>query len=214
MNSIFIHVAIINNYEEIFDSFVNIINETGLINNIKHINVCIAGNYKSLDILNKYNLDKYNFYHNGDDLELFEFPTLNKLQEYCRLNENDNVLYIHTKGVSLKNEQYIVDWRNYMLYFLIENFKNCLDKLNTYDTCGVDLVQLPSQHYSGNFWWAKAKHINTLPEFFEMPIILTERHKAEFWICSTSNNHKSLWNSNIPVLERHSYLYPREKYAT
>lgn len=98
-----------------------------------------------------------------------------------------------------------------MTYFLIEQYHKCLESLKNNDTCGVDLRNDPAKHYSGNFWWATAKHINTLPEFKDMPIILSERHKAEFWICSNGKND-NLWDCGINQFERHLHEYPEEKY--
>lgn len=36
--------------------------------------------------------------------------------------------------------------------------------------CGVDLVRQPELHFSGNFWWARADRIASLPEPNELPI--------------------------------------------
>lgn len=208
MNSIFIHVAAINNYKDILYNFINKINNSTLIDKVSNIFICISGEaYIKFNLPNNY-IIKYN-----GTIDLFEFPTLELLKEYCINNPNDNVLYIHTKGVSTPDNQCINDWREYMSYFMIDKFEDCIKYINSYDTCGVDLREEPAPHYSGNFWWSKASHINTLPNFKDMPTILTERHKAEFWVCSKSNNHKSLWESNIPSHERHLHLYNKEIYS-
>jgi len=115
------------------------------------------------------------------------------------------------KGISDPNNLCLIDWRNYMLYFLVEKYKICLDILKTYDTCGVDLRLDPVEHYSGNFWWSTANHINNLPEFKDMNIILSERHKAEFWICS-NGKHNNLWNCGINQMERHLHRYLENEY--
>ena len=36
--------------------------------------------------------------------------------------------------------------------------------------CGLDLVRQPELHVSGNFWWARADRIASLPEPNELPI--------------------------------------------
>lgn len=203
---IFIHIATINNYKFIVDDFMNKIETSGLINEVSEINLCISG-LENIST-NYFNINnfKYKISYNGS-LDQFEFPTLNKLKDYCKNNINDYVLYIHTKGISDPDNLCISDWRNYMTYFLIEKYKECFLTLENFETCGVDYHLEPSPHYSGNFWWAKASHINNLSEFIDMPTILTERHKAEFWVASKSNQHKSLWNSNINVMERHLHRY-------
>jgi hypothetical protein len=54
-----------------------------------------------------------------------------------------------------------------MLYFNIIKWRDCLNALIEYDTCGVDLRSEPVLHYSGNFWWSKASNINSLPKIIE-----------------------------------------------
>jgi len=49
-----------------------------------------------------------------------------------------------------------------MSYFIAERFDICLEALQTkgYLTCGV---LKSNEEFSGNFWWAKAKHIKSRP---------------------------------------------------
>ena len=77
-------------------------------------------------------------------------------------------------------------------------------------------------HYSGNFWWSRADWMMMLPAPYEYcdltkyPNALnSKRHAAEFWICSdgTYIGHANLWSSNIPVGQRHVFLYPRTCYV-
>ena len=200
--NIFIHVATLNNYMSILEDFLDRIQKSGL-GAIANIHICVAGN----DI----ELPNHPVYHNGR-LEQFEFPTLNRLSVLAKKQPDSKILYIHTKGVSTPDNPCIDDWRNYMAHFVINKFQDCLSALENFDTCGVDLRDRPALHYSGNFWWANANHINSLPEFKDMPLILTERHKAEFWICSRPGKHKSLWDSGINQFGRHLHRYPPERY--
>jgi hypothetical protein len=96
----------------------------------------------------------------------------------------------------------------------LEQYKKCLSILNDYDynTVGVDLVYNPALHYSGNFWWAKSNYIKTLSRPEDIPIILSKRHNAEFWVCNGNSKHYSLHNSNIPVYERHHHNYSEINY--
>jgi hypothetical protein len=107
-----------------------------------------------------------------------------------------------------------------MLYFNVEKWKNCLNNLETNDTTAVDLREEPTLHYSGNFWWAKASYIVSLPE----PILFSnlekypnplnsQRHNQEFWICYNKNGlHKSCWDCGINCYERHLHRYPKSNY--
>lgn len=207
MNVIFIHVATINNYNNILQEFIQRIIVSKLIDYVQQIFICISGNDVKLNLP-----PKFTIISNNCDINKFEFPTLEKIKSFTNKNPNSNVLYLHTKGVSDPENLAIIDWRNYMSYFVINKFQDCLKALENNFTCGVDLRLDPCLHYSGNFWWSKGSHINNLSNFEDMPIILSERHKAEFWICSTGLNHYCLWDSGINQYERHLHRYSAEKY--
>jgi len=196
----FIHSYNINNCNEILNYF----NEKGKnffknCNNIFHYNY---GNKPENDIFKSINL-----------LKAEEIETIKNIYSYS-LNENKNtkICYIHTKGVTTPNNICIEDWRNYMFYFCCEQFENMVKLLDSNDTCGVDLKNDPALHYSGNFWWAKSDYIKKLchPNNIKSP--LTERHKSEFWICSSNGKHFGVHDSKIPVYERHKYRYLPENY--
>ena len=52
-----------------------------------------------------------------------------------------------------------------MEYNLIQQFKYCLEMLNTYDIVGVGYTtKMIGPHFSGNFWWTKGSYFNTLPK--------------------------------------------------
>jgi hypothetical protein len=142
----------------------------------------------------------------------FEFSTLELIRRYCIDNEDANILYIHTKGAANTNVC-IDEWRQYMLHFNLSNVCNIESVLKSSSACGVDLVDEPVPHFSGNFWWATARHINSLKHPRDVDGVFSERHKCEFWICSNSNGkYTSLHNSNINVYQRHLTRYPKERY--
>ena len=108
-------------------------------------------------------------------------------------------MYLHTKGssnnINVSEINWIEDVRRYHLYWNVIKYKESLKILGEYDTCGAELISNPVKHYSQNFWWAKASHINKLQDPIKRPIIFDERHKCEFWICShPEGNYKSIYN--------------------
>lgn len=210
-NIIYLHITTINNYQQITDEIINSIIDSDLINNIEQLSVVILG-VKPVILPNH---EKIKIIFKSPNLDLYEFATLNKLKEFSiNTNENYNILYLHLKGLTSNNtNECINDWRRYMIWFNIYKWKDCLEKLETYDTCGVDLRNKPILHYSGNFWWSKTDYIKRLPNFEDLPIIISERHKAEFWLCSLkTDNYSSLWDCGIDVYERHLYRYEKNKY--
>lgn len=149
------------------------------------------------------------------DLNLYEFPTLQMLDQFCVYNQNYYVFYIHTKGVSRPNFKPIEDWRECMLYFNVDNWKECVEKLDEgFDAVGINHIPTPIPHFQGNFWWTKATHITQLGNLKDVSWILevnqTERHKAEFWLLSKEAKVYEFYNHHINpyVLEN-----PKENYV-
>jgi hypothetical protein len=208
MNKIYFHIAKIGNYAQICDEIFSTLKLSGILNDSK-LYLSIVGVEPDLNYFNEYEI----IYRN-DDITVGEQPTLKIMYGDALKSNNDNFLYIHTKGVTTPNNPCIDDWRNYMLYFNVIKYSDCVNVLKNYDTCGVDLRSTPVLHYSGNFWWAKSNYIKTLMNINDMKIVLTERHKAEFWICSSKEGkHFSLWDCGIDVYERHLYRYCKNNYV-
>ena len=214
LNQIYFHIATIGKYQDIFDEIYSQIIESNLINQVGSINLCIVGQG---DLMIREN-DKIKIYQDSD-ISSGEFFTLDLLKTFSdSVEKNHKILYLHTKGVTTPDNPCIEDWRKYMTYFNINQYEKCLYSLNQYDSCGVDLVNDPTLHYSGNIWWANSSYIKKLPtineiKFPKTPPILSIRHNAEFWIGMGNGNLKSLWNSNINVYERHLHQYPKIKYV-
>jgi len=207
---VFFHIATINRYQLIVDEILEKIINSGLYSEAKKIYVTILGDGHVC--LPK--LEKIEICYQSNNIAETETPTINLIKEYSDNNINDYILYTHVKGVTsdLKNDC-INDWRKYMSYFNIEKWKYCVDILKENDTCGVDLRVEPSLHYSGNFWWSTCKHISGLVRVNDRPIILSERHKCEFWICQDkSKKHYSMWDCGINVYERHKFRYEEYLY--
>lgn len=214
LNQIYFHIATIGKYQDIFDEIYSQIIESNLINQVGSINLCIVGQG---DLIIQEN-DNIKIYQDSD-ISSGEFFTLDLLKTFSdSVEQNHKILYLHTKGVTTPDNPCIDDWRKYMTYFNINQYEKCLYSLNQYDSCGVDLVNDPTLHYSGNIWWANSSYIKKLPtineiKFPKTPPILSIRHNAEFWIGMGNGNLKSLWNSNINVYERHLHQYPKIKYV-
>ncbi len=210
---VFFHVATIGNYQEVVDEIFNTIMNSELINNVDRIVVSIVGNqYVSFPDHDK--IVKEHSFH----IDKGEFVTLQRIKDLAdESKSNLRILYIHTKGVTTPNNPCIVDWRQYMSHFNIVKSSDCIEKLKLYDTCGVDFVNDPAPHYSGNFWWANSDYIKILPDIEKISnedakAILTIRHNAEFWIGMVNGKHVSLHNTNINVYERHLHRYLKENY--
>jgi hypothetical protein len=151
-----------------------------------------------------------NYFNSFQKIELsftnqneFEFGTLNMIKNMSNLDDF-YCYYFHTKGVSITQENYkkykvndfevlkqnVDSWRKIMEYFLIEKFKENVNKLGTKVDCvGINLKPTPKTefyHYSGNFWWSKSSYIKKIPSINTLN--LTYRWDAEFWLGYASGN--------------------------
>jgi hypothetical protein len=132
----------------------------------------------------------------------YERFTLLKIKKY--INANDKFLYIHSKGVTKQNNQYVTDWRNVMEYFLIYNYKNCLKELDEYDTVGINHY---GNHYSGNFWWTKGSYYlklsNQIEKYYTAP---------ENYICTKKPKYKNLYSTKLEGSGHYRNLYSIDNY--
>jgi len=221
-NAIFIHTAILEGFNQRISQFIDIINLSGLYDNIDSIYICYIGE-GNIQINEKYkNLTNIKLIKVSEKLSDYELPTLQFLYNFCIENDDYNILYIHTKNIGKKINECIEDQIRYMLYFLVSKWTDCVNSLNNknYDSCGVDLRREPTLHYSGNFWWAKSNYIKKLPQPIQFnnlnkyPNKLNSlRHNQEFWICYLKQNHYSLWDCGISVYERHLHEYKETNYV-
>lgn len=190
----YMHVACMGHWREVVNEQLAKIKSSGLYDKTDRICVTVVG-ADHVDAL--FDDDKFDV-QCFSDLTEYEFPSLRRIRE----DDGDLVWYIHTKGVS-RNENR-TNWRRYMEYFIIERHEDCIAALVDHDVCGVDLMDVPFPHFSGNFWWATGHHVRSLPDITDfvwddtiMKAIeysdLEERHSAEFFILSRECRSKMLF---------------------
>jgi hypothetical protein len=222
---IFIHICMIQNWEEIFNDQIKYIKTSGLYDKVEKIHLGILGNIDK----SYFNDEKFDILFIDERLDLYELNTINYIKNICyHIDYEIYILYIHTKGVrKAGNEEVIKSWRNMMEYFLIEKFEECINYLNIYDTLGCNAVNKyctdfekisinknHAFHYSGNFWWSKKSYIDKLP-FIEIVLnnesFLT-RYKAENWILSDYSNLNS--NSKFGLIfQDNTNTHPYHRYV-
>lgn len=183
--------------------------DSGLYDATDIINVTILGDLKQADAIIDYIFSRYNKYHIriiDNNLTLFEWPTLSSIYNDCKICAND-VWYIHTKGASNCRpdvpkwiQHNLRSWRSVMSYHVIFLHKSCKNLLSSgYDAVGPLFVEKPP-YFAGNFWWAKASHIQTLKE------PLGTRNEAEGWIGTNPKaNFFSLCPFPIPGIDLYDF---------
>jgi hypothetical protein len=145
-----------------------------------------------------------------------EAETLISLWDFCNAEMGDEnvppqewkVLYMTQLGVthwwSPEEIKYGNNRRKLQEIFNVSNWRDCVNKLDTYDCVGInwcpefdsDGKRTPA-HYSGNWWWANSKCITKLdPSFLyqyndrkgvksQYPL----RNQCEFWLGTKDQNY-------------------------
>jgi hypothetical protein len=208
MIKIFFHVCMMDKYSEIEREILDLIQNSGLRNNCE-LNMVFVGDTDKILPFDEM-IENLN-YIKGGSIKDFEYPTLHQVwRTSCESDENHQILYLHTKGVS-RNNSNVEDWRKMMTYFNIEKWEDRVKDLESCDVVGCNLSKgrqqgLDATWFSGNFWWANSSYIKQLkdPNTWK-----SNRLMAEFWLGMGNGNFKSCHNSNI---DHYKNPYPEKKY--
>lgn len=219
----FMHICTINNWRQVVEEQLQLIKRSGLYDRLFTLYCGIVGT-QDTSFLDKYS--KIKILYKDFKLTHFEFLTLEHLQNFCKTDASDDskIFYIHTKGISKKGKpdpiskemsSYLTDWRNYLNYYILEKYEDCVRQLNYGDIVGVNWRGLGSgtaiyggvtNHFSGNFWWAKAEYIKQLGRIDEGP---HGRCEAEFWLGKGTGKVTSLFQTDV---DHYRNLYPAVNY--
>jgi hypothetical protein len=222
------HIYCTNDWKNIFECQLDLLKTSRILNRINKLFITINYTLDSdLDYIKNKISDLNIEIIYSDKKNEFEFPALDFIKSLCD-NEECYIFYFHTKGSSIceSTKHYytaamyrdnpkigedntielkhlkdcVNDWREYMEYFTIQNFEKCLEALNEYDACGVNLTTQPMKHFSGNFWWSKSSHIKKLPKISSLN--KSYRWNAEFWIGMGLGNLYSFHNNHAGYTKR------------
>jgi hypothetical protein len=235
MRLVVYHIYCFNDYKNIFIEQLARFLISGLYEWCDVVEVTAIGNEKDFEyldsILKIYSKISLNFYKDNKQ----EFYAINKIWEYSQKNEGV-VLYFHTKGVwnnftntenkevsELKNKS-VHFWREIMEYFLIDQYKACLNELQNFDHCGVTCNSDTGVNgYWGNFWWCNLSYIRANPKLSyinrwscEAWLNKNRRYKAfeffhfeynPYFTCLPSDIYKNVqdYKNNIPKIKSAFY---------
>jgi hypothetical protein len=196
--AVFLHVATIGRYQEVANEMLFALRDLGLSEISHRIEVNIVGDG---DFLLPYSAENVFAIRRGSDVRLFEFPTLNSMQEYASRHSDSLLLYLNCLGGRYVGPGWEIrwQWRRLLELMLIERFQQCIMLLNDHDICGIEWSVRPMPHMTSNNWWAHATYIANLPktEIFLETVLSVDlsgygerwrnpevlrRHAAEFWI--------------------------------
>jgi hypothetical protein len=233
---IFYHMYCIN---DCFDRFIRSydkITDSGLLNRCDQIHLVLVGPNKDQIYNSVSHLYKVSVIKKDDDSS--EKETLNLLWQMSQ-TEMFYGLYLHSKGVTHIDKdncyaEHVNDWVEYLEYFCITNYKDCLIKIKEGNTCGVEIRKTPFFHYCGNIWWANSEYIKNIdsPNKFifnqmdksYMPDLNlpeniqkikkneSERWLLEFWITHSENITPITLNQSYLHFNFYQFKFPKKYY--
>lgn len=166
-------------------SQMNALNNSGLAQAASAIYICVNGSEADAIAIASMVPEKAQVIHHGPAART-EIPTLSILRDWVQNHQDWYVLYHHTKGVSTPNQA--DGWRRRMENYVVWGWTRCVQALTDgADACGCHWLT-PEQHpgtigspfFGGNYWFAKASYIATLPPLPEPT--WANRYEAETWI--------------------------------
>lgn len=126
-----------------------------------------------------------------------ENMTIVLIEEWLkRYSKEAYVLYFHAKGSTHPaNDPLRTPWRKCMMRHTVHNWRLCVSALDSgVEATGCHWMTPPSTPpghfiFGGNFWWAKASFLRTLPSIYERDRIkesgikaYESRYESEVWI--------------------------------
>ena len=199
----------------IYQQQINRLYVSGLLNSADYFHIGVNGDKEMF-----YLPSKAKVFYNTNWKE--ETETMIALKNFAYENPDYKILYFHMKGAS-KGTLVANAWRLMMEHFVIDRWKECVEFLNDYDCVGANLNPVGetlwsngtttqpvegTYNFTGNFWWANAKHIQTLDHKF---LSSNYRIDRELWIGSNPKSKpKSIYQPGI--YDSYEHYYEEEDY--
>jgi len=231
----FMHSAMMGHWKEVNSEMLYTMEDSKLLYEAISLNIGVVG-YEEKQFQLPFSINTtINVEHFGS-LREYEYVTLESLRIACiemytdqlwkykiGIDEDEPiyVFYCCNAGVSHEKDRGdgYPDWRWLTSYFTHTRWRDCVAILDQgYDTVGVEWQTDPVPHWSGNFWWANAEYIATLPLLDDMKKFNAgkgisakthPRHGAEFWIGMNKDvKYKSLFQTGYNWRDR-----PRKKWC-
>lgn len=177
---------------------MTLLNSTGLTGSAAEFHVGINGGPESEDLANLFLPPKAVRHYHGLQCRN-ECRTIRMIEEWLPGHEDFLVFYFHTKCAthSASSPRFKLDtaWRDCMTRYLILRWPVCTGDLESgYQAVGCHWMEPPQtpmgqRIFAGNFFWARASYLRTLPSILARDRIRTSgldspesRYEAEVWI--------------------------------
>lgn len=197
---LFFHMFRRGIWKSVTSQLLKAVVDSGLAENMQRLYICVNDN-NSLSNINIHGIPKEKVSFIRIDDTRTEWPTICSLYNLYKNVENTPILYFHTKGVSVEKKEtipFVDDWRKYLSYFNITLWRDCVNRLEIgCQAVGVNKIETPTPHYSGNFWWMNSSFLKNMIDPNKENHSYENRYGNEFWIGRNGSNF--LYNLYNPI---------------
>lgn len=130
--------------------------------------------------------------------------TIVEIEKWVPAHPDWLVLYFHSKAAThqpgTQYWEFASKWRETMMGHLVTNWRQCVADLAHFEAAGCNWLTGQAQDHSqnlfgGNFWWARASYLATLPSIY-----LRDRIKQSGIASAESRYEAEVWIGNGPRL--------------
>lgn len=165
---VYIHAPDMPGWQSMLVDILEKMDTSGMIDAVDEIKICGNGVRSAMEIALLPLLrahDKFKLVQVNGDPTKWEWPTINLLKhEADAATEDYYACYVHLKGLTRPEEQKAIDWRNFLVYWTVEKWQENIAHLEAgSELVGVNWLDQPWPHLSGNMWWTTANYLRRLP---------------------------------------------------
>lgn len=181
------YAYLVHNWEEMVAEQLRRLKSSGLYDAAKEIWIISCGGAAAGKLLSNMVAPDSKVHFQHTDHNLFEYWGLAKAKELAETGDW-KILYWHTKGIANiyadmatkeVSERKVIGkkgWRNYLEYFCVDKWRDCVEALDTHDMA-VAFYHHGNRWPWGNFWWATSDYLRTR----EAPVAGADRWYFEAW---------------------------------
>ena len=177
---------------EISDIYMSIVDVSEGSTELEKLNHLLLNKYPKIQLINIFYTNEY------------EYPGIKTVYELSTNNDDEYILYFHSKGVMSNSH----DVRKTLFEYTIANYKDAITEFQ--ENKDTDIVCLIPSGYGFayfNFFWARSSYIN---KYCSKPQAASnnstyERYSWELWLGNHYTNKKFI-NTYSPLMKR-NYAY-------
>ena len=180
-----------NKWQSVVSEQLDALKSCGIYNDAANIYMCVVGDEVELNKFDEF-IKKYSKVEvsNKSTQNSYEYLGIKKVYDISKNDDDEFILYFHTKGITHKDELYARLTRLLMMASTVENYKEITFKFQQDQK--IDVVgAMP--HVDGfmynTFFWVRSSYVNIN---FQQPVVSDNRYVWEIWTGKEYSRKKTI----------------------